>query len=80
MKFKTASDQIIVSMMIKVILIPADEYSRETTLFETLQIESPGTKPHALISLYPHIRANYNAKIWSCDDFNGKRIINNQRH
>ena len=67
-------------MMVSVILILADEYARETTLFETMQIKSPGTKPHALISLYPQIRANHNAKIWSRDDFNGERIINIRSH
>ena len=61
-------------------MIPADEYPGETTLFETLQIKRPGTKPHALISLYPQIRANHNAKIWSRDDFNGERIINIRGH
>ena len=50
------------------------------TLFETLQIEIPGTKPHALVSLYPQIRANHNVKIWSRDDFNGETIINIQGH
>ena len=68
------------SMVIRVILIPADKYPGETTLFETLQIKRPRTKPHALISLYPQIRANHNAKIWSRDDFKGERIINIRGH
>lgn len=77
-KFRPPSDQNIVSIKIRVnIGTGIDEYPREATPLET-QIKDPGTQPHALISLYPQIRANHNAEIWSPDNFNSERIKNNR--